>query len=192
MKHPSTRQLFAYWNERRGLRSAPERADIEPGPIRRLLGDSFILWFEPSLDHPFRLAGTRVCAMFGRELKGEPFIHLWRAGDRSRVRDVLTIAADEAIGAVAGVTAQSGDGASFELELMLLPLRHHGDLHARVLGILAPNDIPLRLGRDTVTSLRLGPLRHLDPAREASPPAFSDPSEAPARPKLTVYDGGRA
>ena len=31
MKHPSNRELFAYWNEKRGPRPAPDRAEIEPG-----------------------------------------------------------------------------------------------------------------------------------------------------------------
>src|SRR5258705_2641434 len=33
MKSASTSKLFAYWNERRGSRLAPERGDIEPGAI---------------------------------------------------------------------------------------------------------------------------------------------------------------
>jgi hypothetical protein len=193
MKHPSTRQLFAHWNQRRGNRPAPERSDIEPAAIRSVLGDSFILLFEPSLDHPFRLAGTRVCAAFGRELKGEPFVHLWDARDRARIRDIMTIVADEAIGTVAGVTANAADEASLDLELILLPLRHHGDLHARMLGILAPSARPFWLGRTPVTSLALGSLRHLDPAREiavssALHPADGHPS---ARGRFLVYDGGR-
>ena len=43
MKHPSNRELFNYWNERRGPRLAPERADIEPSAIRHVLGDTFVL-----------------------------------------------------------------------------------------------------------------------------------------------------
>ena len=77
MKHPASRELFAYWDERRGKHSAPERADIEPGAIRQVLSDAFILALDGGAGHPFRLAGTRVCALFGRELKGEPFIGLW-------------------------------------------------------------------------------------------------------------------
>jgi hypothetical protein len=193
MKHASTRELFSYWNARRGSRSAPERGEIEPSAIRGVLGDSFILSFEPSLDHPFRLAGTRVCALFGRELKTEPFVHLWDAPDREQLRDILTIVADEAIGTVAGATGATEDGASVELELLLLPLRHHGDLRSRVLGALAPNEVPYWLGRHAVKKLTLGSLRHLDPGRDADT-AFGPPrapASIAARGRLTVYDGGR-
>ena len=34
MKHASIRELFAYWNLRRGARRAPDRGDIDPAVIR--------------------------------------------------------------------------------------------------------------------------------------------------------------
>ena len=34
MKHAASRELYAYWEEQRGRRAAPERAEIEPGAIR--------------------------------------------------------------------------------------------------------------------------------------------------------------
>src|SRR5436190_21085889 len=96
MKHPSIRELYDYWNARRGLRSAPDRAEIEPGAIRRVLADTFILAFEQRARHPFRIAGTRVCAAFGRELKSVPFLDLWGDDSQKQMRDLLTIVAHEA------------------------------------------------------------------------------------------------
>jgi len=61
MKHAASRELYAYWEERRGQRPAPERADIEPGAIRAALSDTFILELDAGDGHSFRLAGTRVC-----------------------------------------------------------------------------------------------------------------------------------
>ena len=84
MKHPSNRDLFGYWNERRGARLAPERADIEPSAIRQILGDTFVLEVDSRASHPFRIAGTRLCALFGRELKGESFVRLWQRPARPR------------------------------------------------------------------------------------------------------------
>ena len=85
MKHPSNRELFDYWNERRGNRLAPERADIEPSAIRQVLGDTFVLATDDGIGYyPFRLAGTRLCALFGRELKGESFLSFGSAPARPR------------------------------------------------------------------------------------------------------------
>ncbi len=78
MKHPSNRELFDYWNERRGERLAPERAEIEPSAIRHVLGDTFVLEVNGAGNHLFRIAGTRLCALFGRELKTESFLPLWQ------------------------------------------------------------------------------------------------------------------
>ena len=109
MKHAASRELYAYWEERRGQRPAPERADIEPGAIRAALSDTFILELDAADGHSFRLAGTRVCALFGRELKGESFIDLWALGSRGPIADLLAISTDESVGTVAGVTAHSAD-----------------------------------------------------------------------------------
>ena len=122
MKHAASRELYAYWEEKRGTRPAPERADIEPGAIRGALSDAFILALDRSAGHPVRLAGTRVCALFGRELKGESFLGLWTTASRPTMADLLAILADECIGTVAGVTAQNRTGEPIDLELLLLPL----------------------------------------------------------------------
>jgi len=52
MKHAASRELYAYWEERRGRRAAPERAEIEPGVIR---ADKFIEKPKPE-EAPSRLA----------------------------------------------------------------------------------------------------------------------------------------
>ena len=87
MKHAASRELYAYWQEKRGTRRAPERAEIEPGAIRGVLSDAFILALDRNRGHPVRLAGTRVCALFGREIKGESFLDFWariQSADRGR------------------------------------------------------------------------------------------------------------
>jgi hypothetical protein len=163
MKTASTRALFAYWEEKRGERVAPARSDIDPGAIRQILGDAFILACDRDNDHPFRLAGTRVCAIFERELRGERFVHLFASDDRAEIRDLVAIVASEACGVVAGVRAQADDGRSAELELLLLPLLHQDQM--RLLGALAPVSTPFWLGRYPVAWLELGARRHLEPGR---------------------------
>lgn len=98
MKHATTREVFAYWDNCRGDRLAPERSDIEPGAIRSVLSDTFILTFDRKAGHPFRLAGTRLCAVMGCELKGEPFADLWSEESRKQIDDLLKTIAEEKIG----------------------------------------------------------------------------------------------
>ena len=189
MKHPASRELFAYWEERRGKRSAPERADIEPGAIRQVLSDAFILALDGGAGHPFRLAGTRVCALFGRELKGEPFIGLWAGASQPIVSNLLAILNDERVGTVAGVTAQSADGEPIDLELMLLPLSASRPSLARTIGILAPLKEPQWLGSSPIGALTLGSRRHIGASVETRLlPRFM----ALRRRHLVVYEGGRS
>src|SRR3979411_3341429 len=120
MKHSSIRELYDYWNLRRGSRAAPERSEIEPGAIRRVLADTFMLAFDTRTGHPFRIAGTRVCAAFGRELKGEVFADLWAAESKDLIRDILTVVAQETIGVVMSARGKSAGGATLELEVLIL------------------------------------------------------------------------
>jgi hypothetical protein len=194
VKHSSSRSLYAYWNERRGARAAPERGEIEPGAIRTALGDSFILSLDGAGEHSFRLAGTRVCSLFGREIKGEPFVGLWTESDRAATRDLLVIVANEIAGIVAGVRGLTAEGYAVDLELVLLPLRHRGNSRERQIGVLAPLSRPFWLGASPLTSLGLKSHRHVGPALDAvAATAFVASAESGRlRHGLLVYDGGRA
>lgn len=204
MKHASTRELYDYWTARRGTRAAPERNEIEPGAIRRVLADTFMLNFDPRGGHPFRIAGTRVCAAFGRELKGAAFTEIWDADCRELVDDILAVVATESVGVVAAATAQSRAGATLGLEFLALPLAHRGGANTRILGALVPTELPHWLGVETLGALALGAIRYLGPqtgpgvaARGARAPSLRSPASVRglrwgrARQRLLVYNGGR-
>ena len=195
MKHSSVRELFDYWNMRRGARSAPERGEIEPGALRRVLADTFMLTFDPRISHPFRIAGTRVCAAFGRELKGVPFTEIWASASRDPIRELLTTVATESVGVVAAASARSGGGEALELEFLVLPLAHRGGASARLLGALVPTETPYWLGAQTLGRLALGTIRYLGPQTgpySVPRPAPALPANARVRHGLVVYDGGHA
>lgn len=185
MKHASIRELFDHWNERRGGRAMPRRADIDPAAIRRILADTFIVSCDASMGHPFRLAGTRVCALLGRELKGESFLHLFSTQARLALLDLLAIVTDEAIGVAATASELTADERC--LEMLLLPLADEEGGTARVLGALVPSDPFAWLGRRALGPLTLGSYRflHGDVAVPGPPPAAKR-----ARPNLVVHEGG--
>jgi len=192
MKHPSTQALFAYWNERRGNRPAPERAEIDPAAIRHVLGDTFMLAADFVDELRFRLAGTRVCALFCREIKGEAFSAQWSEDSGKRIEELLSIVTKEATGAVAGLTGRTADGTEVDLEILLLPLAHIGHARIRALGVLAPVVPPYWLGEKPVVELELGTLRHLGTGLESFAPDFA-PSQENVRLRhgFVVYSGGR-
>jgi hypothetical protein len=190
MKHAASRELYAYWEERPGRRAAPERAEIEPGAIRGALSDAFILSLDAARGHPVRLAGTRVCALFDRELRGEPFLRLWAADSRTIIAGLLAILGDERIGTVAGATGRNRAGDVLDLELLLLPLDAPRPSFARAIGVLAPLEAPPWLGTSPLGPLTLGSRRHVGAALEKRLlPRFLAPR---GRRGLVVYDGGRS
>jgi hypothetical protein len=138
MKHPASRELFAYWDQRRGGERAPDRSDVEPGPVRELLGDTFVLSYDPDGGHRFRVAGSRVCALLGRDLKGQSFPNLFAPGSRREIEDLIGIVAEELLAIVAGVTATAKDGSKAHLELLLLPFNTRAHTPLSLTGLLAP------------------------------------------------------
>ena len=123
MKHAASRELYAYWEERRGTRPAPERAEIEPGAIRQVLSDTFILALDRRRGRPSvparRHAGLRAVRP---RAQGRVLRRSLGAASRGPIAICWPFSTEESVGTVAGVTAHSTDGEPLELELLLLPL----------------------------------------------------------------------
>jgi hypothetical protein len=134
----------------------PERGDIDPAAIRRILADSFVLAVEPRQNPRFRVAGTKLCEVFGRELRGEDFISLWGQEAAQQIRDFVALVAGEGIGILAGATMEAGDGLECPFELLILPLSHEGKGGQRMLGSLVPLEQPFWLGTRPAQRFDLG------------------------------------
>lgn len=141
----------------------------------------------------FRLAGTRVCAFFGREIKGESFNALWSEASRAQIAELVNAVVNETIGIVAGVTGRTQRGAETELELLLLPIGPDGRTRIRVVGILAPLVPPYWLGEESVVELELRTLRHLSVEQSGiGAPGFrTGRASQQLRHGFLVYSGGR-
>ncbi|MBK8458145.1 MAG: PAS domain-containing protein [Phyllobacteriaceae bacterium] len=182
MRQAGTIELYQYWNRLRRGRPAPARAEIEPADIRTLLADTFILEMDTRGNAIFRLAGTRLCATFGRELRGFAFLSLWRERDQRAIgRLVKGVVADKSIVVVAfeGATAKNRFTA---FELALFPLDGGVD-YPRLLGAVFAEDKPFWLGAEPLVELRIGSLRVIDPDRDHvfldNRPAVEVPALAP-------------
>lgn len=136
MRQQATRELYSYWNSLRRQRAAPDRAEIDPAAIRSILSDTFMIEADRDGQFPIRLSGARLNALWVQELKGLSFLDLW-GEDRANVAAVLWTVMDGAVPVVAGVNAAPYGRSPLDLELLLLPLRHHGRTHARILGAMA-------------------------------------------------------
>ena len=134
MQQPTSRQLYAYWDDLRNGRIAPRRFEVDPSRIASILHETFIAECTGLLEVRFRLAGTKICQQFGRELRGVDFLGLWPVADRdamaSLVRNVQTDGA-VAHGMFHGFS-RTHRKASFEF--ILMPLIHTDRTINRLLG----------------------------------------------------------
>lgn len=206
MKHAATRTLYDYWTRLRGSRTAPTRLEIDPGDIRQILGDTFILEAADRATYPFRLAGTRLCGAYCRELKGRNMLDFWVGKDREAIACLLTAIVEDGAAAIIGLDAQNERGQVMPTELILLPLRHEGPAHSRILGCFAPLDRPYWIGLHPVVRQPIHSLRLIWPdekpsfiraghdlAVETPPPVAALASARGERQigHLRVIDGGR-
>jgi hypothetical protein len=190
MKHTTSSLLFAYWDKLRGERAAPERADIVPSAIRHVLADTFILGAEPGTQASFRLAGTRCCALLGRSLRDQPLSSLWPDEKRGDVARQVDTVMSETAGLVAGLTGTAENGWTVELELLLLPLRHRGNVGSRALGALSPLQVPSWAGLMPIVSLETKTLRVVNATRERRYMQSTTESPAARRERFVLLDGG--
>ena len=184
MKHPSSRQFFAYWDAKRGHARAPDRGEIEPGAVRELLGDIFVLGYENEAGFPFRVAGTRVCALLGRDVKDTSFSALFAEESRREIEDVVTYVAEEMLAAIAGITATSEDGKPAHLELLLLPFNNRAHAPISLTGLLAPFENDL----GTLKDFKLTSWRYLHRPEKLVPRALRKLALARG---FMVYEGVR-
>jgi hypothetical protein len=184
MKHPSSRGFFAYWDAKRGDARAPDRSEIEPDAVRELLGDIFVLSYDNGAGYPFRVAGTRVCALLGRDLKDASFSALFAPDSRREIEDIINYVAEEMLPAIAGITATAKDGATAHLELLLLPFNNRAHAPISLTGLLAP----FESDRGTIGDFRLASWRYLHRPQKLMPRALRKLAVARG---FMVYEGLR-
>jgi hypothetical protein len=148
MQQPTSLQLYAYWDRVRNGRFAPRRFEVEPAKIAALLPETFIVEGAGLLGCRFRLAGTRICEQFGRELRGADLLGLWDDADRDAVSSLLhTVLSDAAVG-YGRFKAYTATQRHASFEFVLLPLIHTGDAINRILGAITAIEPPFWLGAE--------------------------------------------
>ncbi len=160
MKHPVTQRLYEYWDALRDGRPAPDRSEIEPGSIRSILGDTFILELIDAQTYRYRLAGTRLCSLHCRELKNRNILRGWSEEDHEALATLLAAVTEDAAAAVVGLSGFTERGQSVDMEMILLPLHIPGEGCNRVLGACVALEQPYWAGMhpilsQTVKSVRL-------------------------------------
>jgi hypothetical protein len=196
MQHTESRTLFAYWNGLRAGRPAPDRAEIEPREIAPVLGDTFILEGDRTGHLVYRLAGSRICQIFARDMKGADFLSGFGADDQRRVMRTLGDAHAAQAGLLLSFSAATAEERSVALEAAVLPLVHRGRIGARMIGCLSAAEQPYWMGRDPIVRMTLASARLIwptwHPASDSETAAATAAVVLGGRPALRVIQGGNA
>jgi len=161
MRIESSKELLAYWNALRGEKDCPERKDINPGELAVILGDVFLAETTADGECLVRLAGTKVCSLYGREFRAAELSGLW------------SLSQDEAGAFIWAVTAEHRPivihsrgfnlrGEFAELETMMLPIRAESGLGG-ILGVHAPIYEPYWLRHQPFTRCKIIGHRYFRP-----------------------------
>lgn len=192
MRSKTAIEIYAYWDELRGHRDVPARGQIEPAQIRNILADLFILERTPRGDIRFRLAGTRICALFARELRGSTFDSLWLAEQTGRLAQIAADVMKQKAPVVLSAEALAGVADRLPTELVLLPLRSPDGTVDRIIGALVPLTRPHWLEATPVNYLDLDCIRVLDTEKTnlflQNRPDIPLPSSRPQTGRQTVGD----
>ncbi len=160
MQFEKTKKMLEYWQNLKGDRQAPARNEIEPSDIRSLLGDTFILEINHKLKIViYRLAGTRLCEAYGRELKGLGFLTPWNEEDNLAVLQAITNTYASFTPNCLNHYAKTEHGRFTEYETLLLPLAPVPDGTSRVIGITSPKKPAFWHGVEPITSNKLRSVR---------------------------------
>ncbi|MCJ8148934.1 PAS domain-containing protein [Shinella sedimenti] len=138
MQTKAATTLYDYWTRQRGRQALPLRSAIEPADIAGILPDVFILEHAEAQAPLFRLAGTRICAQFARELKGTGFDRLFAQDLRDRVARIAENVMAQTAPAILRIQLVDGALETTQAEIVLLPLVTQGRTADRIIGAFAP------------------------------------------------------
>ncbi|MFM9863529.1 MAG: PAS domain-containing protein [Micropepsaceae bacterium] len=151
MRNAHTQSLLDHWRHARGETLAPRKASIEPKAIKNHLAFAFLLKREAGDKFTFVLAGTGMCDLFGKELRGNSFVHLWAEQSRNAALTSLIRVSNLSVPTVAASIAETEDGRAMPGEILLLPYADERGETTYILGHFQPLDPLSRLmGRKLV------------------------------------------
>ena len=150
--HMTAADIFAYWKALREGNLPPLRSSIAPSNIRGALPDLFMLDVNDGDVPVFRLAGTRICALFAQELRGLPFAHLWAQGQADNAVALSHAAIQYACPFLLNVTGFTTEGVAQRFDVLLLPLRSSTGNCDRLMGALVAQGHGINLSAEATLS----------------------------------------
>src|SRR5215471_10738193 len=162
---PLHRQMYAYWQQKRGARLMPTRAEIDPTEIPRLLPNLLISEYVPEGEAGrwrYRLAGTAVATAFGRNPTGRYIEELTKGDYRAFIERIHRVVRDERRALFCASEYTGPRALLMSAKRLLLPLTTDGRQVDQIITLLV-----FRLGTGLPAVIELdrteGTTRHAGP-----------------------------
>jgi hypothetical protein len=199
--HPGSRKLFAHWEMLRAERPYPTREEFSFTPIKELMPDMILI----EKDHlrssyRFRLAGSRVCSLFGRNLTAADALQGWDAFEASVLTSHFELALRDFQPVLVRMRLMTDTGIAIAAELVALPIQIRESNRVQLIGGLFPFRDIQTIGHSAIRARELVSARtiwteHQGGSRRTAAPLPGTrglpPLNAPA-PRLRVVQGGRS
>jgi hypothetical protein len=155
VEDPVLASLKTYWNEKRGGRAMPARADINPAELKENLGWIILVDAFPGfVDFRFRIIGTRVAKYFIAESTGKTVSEVFGPYGEGAVKGVQAVyrraARDKVI--VRSYGGAGWLGQSFlDFDALAMPLSDDGETANMVLSVFTFDFTRLSLSRGSAS-----------------------------------------
>ena len=185
--HPGARSLLGLWQDLRGGRDLPGRADLDLRQMPRQAPWLFIV--ETAGEAPgfrYRLAGTGICGLLRREVTGTDFLAGWESFERGAIARTLRVVTHRLRPAHFRLRFLTDRGQKIGVDMLALPVLARDGRTAHILGGLFPHANPEIWHYDSITPADLVSVRLFDGRGDSI--AAREPAQAPR--KFRLISGG--
>ena len=196
MLHPGSRQLFRYWETLRAEKPFPRREDVDFAAIKAVMPDLVII----ERDHlrksfRYRLAGSRVCALFAVNLTASDVFANWDHFETDVIRRHLEIAQTRFQPAVIRMRLTTDREQQLAAELVILPVQMQNASTVQLIGGVFPFRSAAGLGHTSIAARELVSARviwteHQGTLPNPQEPIFENAGERPVSRNFRLIDGG--
>jgi hypothetical protein len=194
--HPGSRKLFSHWEMLRAERACPTREEFALAPLRAMMPDMVVI-DRDFLRNTFkyRLAGTAVCALFGRNLTSTNLLEGWDAFETDVISRHLLTVLNQQQPAVIRQRLTTDRGQVVAAELIALPVQMRESHRIQIIGGLFPFRAAQSLGHTGIVQRELVSARviwteHEAPLTSREPETTMPPIRQTMR-NFRLIDGGK-
>ncbi|MBL8905326.1 MAG: PAS domain-containing protein [Rhizobiales bacterium] len=183
--HPGSRAIFRHWEAIRGESPAPDRDDLDLRQLGQFVSWLFIMERSPRTGgYVWRLAGSKVCELWRRELTGSEVLTGWDRFEFETIQRLLNGVSKNLQPCTLRLRLTTSLGRIIDVEVIALPMRaRDGSIH--VFGGVLPFRDAEALGHERIASIDLSSARTI-----WTEPVPGDHASRRAKVPLRLVSGG--